>query len=561
MTILEIEEDPSERIRKLQARLDEAEETLRALRSGEVDAVVASGPDGDSVYTLKGADNAYRIMVQNMAEGALTVTPDGLILFSNEQFASMLAIPLERVIGSFIQDFTAAEDASMLSALLSRSSAAKAELRLKKAPATFVPAQISANRLQVDGSECVCLVITDLSEQKRNQEIVAAERLARSILDQAAGAILVVDPRGSMIRASRAAEEMAGRSVLLQKFDDVFRLHADSGTKDYTLEEILSIVRQSGRVAGLKVAARMHDGRKLDLLLSASLLAGANSEYLGCIILLSDVSGLRRAALERARFTRELEEKNRELERSNEDLGQFAYAVSHDLQEPLRTISIYTQLLEQRFDASATRPSKILDGLTEAAARMRVMIQGVLTLSRVGQSNRSAFGKVDLNEAVKLARQNLAAAITESAADLDCGPLGEVMGDLNQFALVFQNLIGNAIKYRAENSPRIVISCTREANLHRVLVRDNGLGIDSKYHTRIFGLFKRLHSAAEISGTGIGLSIAQRVVERHGGRIWVESELGKGATFVFTLPVLDTTDIRSAEASEEFRPHECEVSV
>jgi signal transduction histidine kinase len=561
MTILEIEEDPSERIRKLQARLDEAEETLRALRSGEVDAVVASGPDGDSVYTLKGADNAYRIMVQNMAEGALTVTPDGLILFSNEQFASMLAIPLERVIGSFIQDFTAAEDASMLSALLSRSSAAKAELRLKKAPATFVPAQISANRLQVDGSECVCLVITDLSEQKRNQEIVAAERLARSILDQAAGAILVVDPRGSMIRASRAAEEMAGRSVLLQKFDDVFRLHADSGTKDYTLEEILSIVRQSGRVAGLKVAARMHDGRKLDLLLSASLLAGANSEYLGCIILLSDVSGLRRAALERARFTRELEEKNRELERSNEDLGQFAYAVSHDLQEPLRTISIYTQLLEQRFDASATRPSKILDGLTEAAARMRVMIQGVLTLSRVGQSNRSAFGKVDLNEAVKLARQNLAAAITESAADLDCRPLGEVMGDLSQFALVFQNLIGNAIKYRAEDSPRIVISSTRDANLHRISVRDNGLGIDSEYHTRIFGLFKRLHSASEISGTGIGLAIAQRVVERHGGRIWVESELGKGATFVFTLPVLDTTDIRSAEASEEFRPHECEVSV
>ena len=561
MMMSETKEDPLERIRDLQARLDEAEETLRALRSGEVDALVASGPDGDSVYTLRGADQAYRIMVENMAEGALTVMPDGLILYSNEQFASMLAIPLERVIGSSIHDLIAAEDAPMLSALLTHSSGAKAEVCLKKTPHTFMSAQISANTLVVDGAECVCLVITDLSEQKRNQEIMAAERLARSILDQAAGPILVIDPNGCVIRASRAAQEMAARTVLLQKFDDVFRLGADSGAKDYTLEEILSNIRESGRLSGVKVIARTGDGQKHDLILSASRLAGANSEYLGCIILLSDISDLRRAALERARFTRQLEEKNRELERSNEDLAQFAYAVSHDLQEPLRTMTIYTQLLERRLDTSETRPTKLLDGLTGAAAHMRAMIEDVLTLSRVSQSCQSSFSKVNLNEAVERARQNLAAAIAESGAVLDCGPLGEVMGDLSQFALVFQNLIGNAIKYRAGNSPRIIISSTQDASLHRVSVRDNGLGIDSKYHTRIFGLFKRLHGATEIAGTGIGLAITQRIIERHGGRIWVESELGQGATFVFTLPVLGTTDIRPGETAEEFHPLECDVSV
>jgi PAS domain S-box-containing protein len=298
----ETRQDLLDQIRDLQERLDEAEETLRALRSGEVDAVVASGPDGDRVYTLQGADEGYRVMVETMAEGALAVSRDGLILFSNEQFASLLGVPLKRAIGSSISDFIAGEDTSMLAALLA-GSGAKAEVRLKKRTDELVPALLSANKLLFDGAECICLIVTDLTDQKRSQEIVAAERLARSILDQAAGAILVVDPSGRIVRASRATEELATGTVLLRKFDDVFRLRADSGTdsgtdsggKDYTLEEILSMVRDRGSVAGLKATARTLDGRALDVLLSASLLTGANSECLGSIVLLSDVSGLKRA--------------------------------------------------------------------------------------------------------------------------------------------------------------------------------------------------------------------------------------------------------------------------
>src|ERR1019366_4302170 len=186
-------------------------------------------------------------------------------------FASLLEVPLERVIGSSIHDFVAAEDAPMLSALLTGSAGMKAELRLKRGPAALVPAQLSANTLLFDGTECVCLIVTDLTGQKRNQEIVAAERLARSILDQASGAILVIDPAGRIIRASRAAEEMATGTVLLRKFDDVFSLRADSNTKDYTFEEILSMVQRSGSVAGLKATARVPEGRTLDVLVSASL--------------------------------------------------------------------------------------------------------------------------------------------------------------------------------------------------------------------------------------------------------------------------------------------------
>ena len=313
----ETKKDLLEHIRVLQERLDEAEETLRALRSGEVDAVVASGPEGDRVYTLKGADEAYRVMVENMAEGALTLTRDGLILFSNEQFASMIGIPLERVIGSSVQDFIAAEDTLVLSALLGHSSRAEAQLRLKKDPAAQVPVHLSANTLLFDETECVCLIVTDLTEQQRNQEIVAAERLARSILDQAAGAILVVDPAGKIIRASRAAGKLANTTVLLRPFDEVFSLRinsdaiANSIAMDYTFEQILSTLQRHGSVADLEATARVPDGPTRDVIVSAGLLTGAHSECLGCIVQISDVSRLKRAEQEIRSLNADLERRVR----------------------------------------------------------------------------------------------------------------------------------------------------------------------------------------------------------------------------------------------------------
>ena len=162
--------------RKLQERLDADEEILRALRNGEVDAIVASSPDGDRVYTLKGADEAYRLMVQNMAEGALTIAPDGLILFSNEKLASILAIPHERVIGSSFHDFLFPEDAQIFAALLTRKTGngAKSEIRVKRRDGATVSVSLSVNRLELDGVACFCIIVTDLTDQKRNEEILHA---------------------------------------------------------------------------------------------------------------------------------------------------------------------------------------------------------------------------------------------------------------------------------------------------------------------------------------------------------------------------------------------------
>jgi two-component system, NarL family, sensor kinase len=162
--------------RKFQERSDEAEETLRALRNGEVDAIVVSGPYGDRVYTLKGADEAYRLMIQNMAEGALTIAPDGLILFSNERLATMLAIPHEQVIGSSFYDFIVSEDAELLSAFLTGElgAGAKCEVRLKTSGGALVPVSLSINRLRLDGIDCFCVIVADLTGQKRNEDVLRA---------------------------------------------------------------------------------------------------------------------------------------------------------------------------------------------------------------------------------------------------------------------------------------------------------------------------------------------------------------------------------------------------
>jgi PAS domain S-box-containing protein len=165
-------------LRKLQDRFNAAEETLRALQNGEVDAIVASGPEGDRVYTLKGADEAYRLMVQNMPEGALTVAPDGLILFSNEKLASILAIPHERVIGSSFHDFIVPEDADIFSELLNHNhklrNSAKHEMRLKARGGKLVPVSLSVNRLELDGVNCFCVIVSDLTDQKLNEDVLHA---------------------------------------------------------------------------------------------------------------------------------------------------------------------------------------------------------------------------------------------------------------------------------------------------------------------------------------------------------------------------------------------------
>ncbi|HYI97335.1 MAG TPA: PAS domain S-box protein [Bryobacteraceae bacterium] len=227
-----------------------------------------------------------------------------------------------------------------------------------------------------------------------------------------------------------------------------------------------------------------------------------------------------------------------ELRRLNDDLNQFAFAASHDIQEPLRMITSYSQLLLRRsHGVLGEEASQYVEYITEGAARMRDLLGDLLSFTRLGADEQESPESVELNGIFRMAFQNLETSIAESGAIVTCETLPTIHGQKAHFVQLFQNLIGNAIKYRGESAPRIQISCEKRNMEWRFAIADNGIGIDSQYFATIFVAFKRLHGKA-IPGTGIGLAICKRVVERYGGRIWVESQPNLGATFYFTLPAV-----------------------
>ena len=238
-----------------------------------------------------------------------------------------------------------------------------------------------------------------------------------------------------------------------------------------------------------------------------------------------------------AQLNGELRRSNESLARSNEDLERFAFIASHDLQEPLRMISIYSQLLARRRTAiHDPQIATFIENIESGTRRMRELLADLLAYAEMGAQFDEVMQEVDLNLVLEKVRENLAFAIAESGATISAARLPVVRGFESHFTPLLQNLISNAIKYRSDKKPIIDIAGGHVDGFLQVCVADNGIGISSEYFSKIFVAFKRLHGK-QIPGTGIGLAICQRVVERYGGRIWVESEVGQGSNFIFTLPV------------------------
>ncbi len=232
----------------------------------------------------------------------------------------------------------------------------------------------------------------------------------------------------------------------------------------------------------------------------------------------------------------EQKEKEEALRRANDDLQQFAYSASHDLQEPIRNVAVYSEIVAQRYHSLLDADGRqFLGFLNEGGRRLATLINDLLAYTRAGMMEVQEV-PVDASVVLQHSLSGLAEAIRESGAEVTYDELPEVyIGDAH-LQQIFQNLIGNALKYRDQEPPRIHISASRRGADWCFSVQDNGIGIDPRYKEKIFGVFKRLHHDRKYSGTGIGLAICQRVVERYGGRIWVESEPGKGSTFFFTVP-------------------------
>ena len=392
----------------------------------------------------------------------------------------------------------------------------------RKDGSTF-PIDLGVSEFYLEGVRHFTGVVRDITERKRSEALLSA------VVDNALDGIIGIDARGNIQSLNVAARklfgyddaEMIGENIRML-MPEPYHTEHDGYLANYQTTGVAKIIG-----IGREVVGRRKDGSTFPMDLAVSAFSLGEREYFTGIV--RDITARKQAELT-------LLDTAEELGRSNLDLEQFAYVASHDLQEPLRAVSGCVQVLQRRYQAQLDeRADELITHAVDGVTRMQTLIDDLLSYSRVGTRGH-AFESVDCSRIVDQALANLDTAIRESGAEIVRDGLPMLNADGAQLTQLFQNLIGNAIKFRRSEVPRIAIVARRESGTWRFAVTDNGIGMEPEYFDRIFIIFQRLHTRSEYPGTGLGLAISKKIVERHGGRITVASEPGRGSTFSFTIP-------------------------
>ncbi|MEG4066008.1 PAS domain S-box protein [Microcoleus sp. Pol11C2] len=504
--------------------------------SGNINGFLGIGQD---ISDRKQAEKELRDLtsaMQNAVEGISRLDIEGRYVKVNRAYAHKCGYEPEQMLGMEWQSTVHPGDVEiMLSAYQEMLISGKVEVEARgvRKNRSFFYKQLTMVKACdaqgiFNGHHCF---MKDITERKLTETaLLESEFKYRQIVELAEEGIWVIDRNSLTTYVNHAMARMLGYSELEMFGRSLFDF-MDERDKPQAIENIERRKQGIGEQHEFKFKTK--DGKDIWTDMSTSPVMDSQGNLLSCCALVYNITGRKEAEQQMLQLTED-------LKRSNEELEQFAYVASHDLQEPLRAVTSYTQLLAQRYQGNLDdRADKYIHYIVDGATRMQQLINDLLAYSRLGTRGQE-FEQADCNAVVKQTMCNLQIAIAETKAVITCDAMPTVMADEFQLVQLFQNLLANSIKFCRQDIPLIHIAACRQESEWVFSVRDNGIGIDPQYAERIFIIFARLHSRRQYSGTGIGLAMCKRIVERHGGRIWVESQEGKGANFYFTIPIIST---------------------
>jgi PAS domain S-box-containing protein len=508
----------------------QAEETLRRLADivqSSHDAIIATTPAGEIVSWNPGARDLYGYRAEEV---------DGRLL--------EMLIPAER----------APEDGHMLSQALAGRRLEDFETEHRRKDGSLVPVSVTVSPMRDSRRAIVgaSVIVRDRTERKRAEEALreVQEAFRRAFDDAPIGMALFgveAGEQGRLLQVNHSMCAITGfssRELASMTLAEI--THPDDAETERPLAERLL----SGEIPNYQLEKRYlrRDGATVWVMHNASIAHDSSGRLLYGIAQVQDITRRKETEDRLASVASELERRAAELERSNSDLQEFAYVASHDLSEPLRMVSSYVQLLARRYqDKLDSDANEFIGFAVDGVNRMQRLIDDLLAYSRAGTAEYR-FGPVDIAELVRDTLVGMQTTVSDSGATVVAGDLPEVWGDEGQLRQLLQNLIGNGIKFRAEDPPRVEVAAEPHDRGWQFRVSDNGIGIDPRHAQRIFSVFKRLHGRDEYPGSGIGLSICKRIVERHHGRIWVEQSHLGGSSFCFTIP--DREEQRGADPEQ-----------
>jgi len=479
------------------------------------------------------SEERYRMIFNHSPLGIVHFDRDGIILDCNEPFLKIMGASREKVLGFNMVSST--QDPVMRAAVLAALGGEFGHYEGEYLSVTGKKStQLRAiyNSLTSEEGKFLGAValFEDISETRRAEKALKeSEQRYRTLVETMTEGLLIRNELDLITYVNEKLCQMWGYSreeILGHPSTDFL----DADNQQILLEQ--RIKRRQGSQEPYEITWTTKDGRKVPTIMSPKAVFDTEGTFRGSFGVLTDITN-------RKKVEEALARQATELERSNAELQQFAYVASHDMQEPLRMIASYVQLLARRYKGKLDQDAdEFIAYAVDGAKRMQTMINDLLAYSRVGRLG-GEFEPTDCEQALHWAMQNLEGAIEESQATITHGPLPTLMASGSLLGLLFQNLIANGLKFHGTAPPRIEIAAEQRGREWLFTVQDNGIGFDTQYNDRIFIIFQRLHGKGAYPGTGIGLAICKKIVEYHGGQIWAHSEPGKGSTFSFSIPILE----------------------